>query len=317
MRDPGGDALGEFDTCNYVEEITLGTGDIHIFKVVTNGVTVYVIESKDENGRKRLWAVPNLDFMIGNFDGSDMTGTSEQKEICAGLNNAFKKLYNDKTLDTNSIDTLTLLKDVVSFTLKNYAKFQKMYSGGSPLSTFLTHSVIGGAIKQKMQQEAIYHGDYDHGQYDMEIGFWTSYWSTKYGWNIGFGTSGSGKSAVLGLVDIAFLFKSLMYKENGHMNPNAVYDNGGGNKDYGLSMVNNKTFEDYNNKVKHSVYRIASKLFYSKCYRCLRTKFYSKLSKKSNQKKIFFLQLASFNYCTGGYSWIRDSTDWLQQLRVA
>jgi len=62
--------------------------------------------------------------------------------------------------------------------------------------------------------------------------------------------------------------------------------------------------------------RIASQLFYSKWYRCLISKFYSKIIEKNNQKMFFFLQLAFMNFFTGGLFWKKHRITWLQQERI-
>ncbi len=119
--------------------------------------------------------------------------------------------------------------EIMKFASRNLSKFLSIISNYTPSGyfEFFYNATIGLAIACEMKtlNDKYYRGDYDKGQYDQEIGFWTSFWSKRYGWTVGLNTVGKGINSILGLVDIAVMVKALMYKENGELDPNRTNKN--------------------------------------------------------------------------------------------
>jgi len=138
------------------------------------------------------------------------------------------------------------------FASKNLSKFLNITTNYTPSGyyEFFYHATVGLAIACEMKalNDKYYHGNYDTGQYDQEIGFWVSYYSSKSGMNLLFKHGDikgeEGLDTVLGLVEVAVLMKALMYKENGKLDPNRTNTNSNGTIDYGLIMLNSYWFKE-------------------------------------------------------------------------
>ena len=145
-------------------------------------------------------------------------------------------------------NVMQLLVDLKNFTSYNLGSWNKIYTGKDSLYTFMYHATVGGAIKQAMWNDDTYGGD--TGQFNMMIGFWTSYYvreNEKNGWDIKwdsefqYNVNGTvdAKKSNFGIVDIARLMRAVMWKEN----YSGVFDNTKvHNGDYGLMQINRDSF---------------------------------------------------------------------------
>jgi RHS repeat-associated protein len=225
-----------------------------IYITLPNGVVVKITGLRENSDGNifllPIWSELTIEVVSGETDKNHV----ETIDFIAGLEAGLR------TLISSGISLTDLCKVAANVTaMKDYFdEFCKItgrirgarygYEKGCAASEFMKHAVIGGYIATKMKKDnktVFYVGDLDTGKYDTIIGFWVSYWVEKYKWNIGLETTGIGDgSDILGLVDIALFMKSLMYKENGKMNPNATNTNKDGSVDYGLTMIN-KNGVDY------------------------------------------------------------------------
>jgi RHS repeat-associated protein len=224
LEDPES-AVTEFDACNYVRELPDGT-----YVVVSNGVKVYVTVEKDSNGNIHLVAKPSS-------DQNDSKGNYAAEKILAdGLNEGFADIEK-RGGNLKDFDIGTMLRDVVSYSKKNLKTFRSIYTGTDPNESadevFYHHAVVGAAIKQDLKNDSRYgkpNNMGDVGQFDMDFGFWTSFFVTEYeklsGDRIKWNSSKTYDPATgetymdpnkdkLGIVDLARVGKAIMYNEKG------------------------------------------------------------------------------------------------------
>jgi hypothetical protein len=231
----GGEELfGQGGWKDYVtEEDTFTTKDgtvVKLYKVEIDGETIYVVQVGNE---KPIAYGIMMD--------------PKNKAIADGLNAGFADISN-RGGDWSKINVSDLLNDVANFTNNNLSSWNQIYTGKDILFTFIKHATVGGAIKQAMKNDGTYGGD--KGQYNMMIGFWTSYyvsenekngWDIKWDSKIKYNVDGTidAKNSTFGIVDIARLMRAVMWKENF----SGVFDNTKvNNGDYGLMQINKDSF---------------------------------------------------------------------------
>jgi RHS repeat-associated protein len=232
----GDDSPGEgriwnnpFDACGEYSVVDTGRKDKQgntIYLVTVGGVSVYI--SVDKNGKVTAEA------------GRGLTPT--QQAIVKGLEDGFKNIVS-RGGKLSSFNILAILQDSVTYAEKNLSTFGAMYTGsGNVIEVFFKHAVTGAAIKQETA------GDWrkppkpepndpehkDKGQYDMDFGFWSSFfverWEKSTGQKVDWqseylpipdlppGVLENERTGILGnskigLVDIARAMKAIMYSE--------------------------------------------------------------------------------------------------------
>ncbi|HOJ16287.1 MAG TPA: hypothetical protein PLD35_04760 [Caldisericia bacterium] len=197
----------------------------------------------DEYGNVKLSAVDKA--------GNPVELSPEDQAILDNINKGMNDALNwlrDQGFKFN--DLAASKKEIMNFISKYSSMFYHITGGETPDNAYelAYNATVGLAIACEMKtlNDKYYHGDYDKGQYDQEIGFWTSYYSSKSGMNLSFKHGDikgeEGLDTVLGLVEVAVMMKALMYKENGKLDPNRINKNENDTIDYGLMMLNSHWF---------------------------------------------------------------------------
>jgi len=88
---------------------------------------------------------------------------------------------------TSAEELRGLLESVNSFALANYSTFKEIFNSNdnSTRFSFAYHAVIGGYVATQMQKYGESSKGYDYDQYDMTFAFWTSFWASRAGLQIG------------------------------------------------------------------------------------------------------------------------------------
>lgn len=247
-------AFETFDSCRVM------VGDHCGSELVTIDGVVYKVEyGIDING------IPIV-VVTNNKTGERAT------EIENAMNVALEELFYDgffkngnggelsvSDIFDNMVKLRDMIREINKFSQENSSKWGDITGRASGYKgEFMYNATRGAAIADGMKKDdetIFYVGNHDKGQYDMEIGFWTSYWARQKGMNVGYYTTGRGDGEdILGLLDMALIMKALMYKENGTLDPNRTnintYDDGSYHStDYGLTMVNGLYFDEHQEKM--------------------------------------------------------------------
>ena len=155
----------------------------------------------------------------------------------------------------------SFIEEFNDYSSKNYKTFQKIvkydkrFVGNNALGTFLKHSMLGYALKTKMQQYEVpwyltLSWSKDLNQYDMDIGFWTSFWIEASGLEIdlfrdGDSTTVTDNTALSGL-DLANIAKAMMLQES-IMGNDKGWDEFDDNLNIGLMQVHKAGYDENGN----------------------------------------------------------------------
>ncbi|HOW03486.1 MAG TPA: hypothetical protein PLL52_05620, partial [Caldisericia bacterium] len=163
----------------------------------------------DEYGNVKLSAVDKA--------GNPVELSPEDQAILDNINKGMNDALNwlrDQGFKFN--DLAASKKEIMNFISKYSSMFYHITGGETPDNAYelAYNATVGLAIACEMKtlNDKYYHGDYDKGQYDQEIGFWTSYYSSKSGMNLSFKHGDikgeEGLDTVLGLVEVAVMMKA-------------------------------------------------------------------------------------------------------------
>ena len=148
----------------------------------------------------------------GNILGIEYNG--ENGEIVAtAIHMAFQRIRNEGGI-TTAAELRSLLESINAFA-DNFSMFSEILNSNvaDALFQFTYHAMIGGYVATQMQK-------YDnpiYNQYDMEIGFWTSFWSMRSGINMGILPTSEdvpSEKSESSLVDLANIIKAVALQES-------------------------------------------------------------------------------------------------------
>ena len=225
-----------WDGCYEVEEITDDkdrADGVRRYRLTINGITVIV-----------LWDERTGIFRAGYTH--DDNPTDAERGIVAGLNAAFRQMKKEGFRIHSPTDVMNFLRDIVSFAEDNLGTFASILGGYDTFWTyyqFMKHATIGAVIADNLAKEdhterggdTIYKGIYNFyneklieegfdpryprgkvennfNSYDMEIGFWLSFFNEHLG--LGLSIFSAGTNELIGLVDLGNIVKAMIKQES-------------------------------------------------------------------------------------------------------
>ncbi|MCK5848434.1 MAG: hypothetical protein KAH01_04490, partial [Caldisericia bacterium] len=218
------------DACNYTMTRYFEPSGDMVDELGTGGKTINIDNGKytvtygfDKDGK--------FTVKVRDSNGKE---TPESRMIQSSLREALGRLNDEKFFEgfddddyKNFMDGfINEFNDYAKKNFKNYkrvVKYDNRFGGSKALGTFVKHSLLGYAIKTRMQK---YKAPWylsrkwteDLNQFDMDIGFWTSFWIEASGLEIDLFRDGDSTtvtdSTVLSGLDLANIAKAMMLQES-------------------------------------------------------------------------------------------------------
>ena len=226
---------------------TVLVGSLGDLAAITDTPSSGIIEqpNKDYDIKYEVDEYGNVTLTGVDKDGNLIKLSPEDQDILdsleKGINDAIRWL-GDQGFTFN--DVAKSKKEIMNFINKYAEAFYKIAGGVNPKNAYelAYKATVGMAIASqiKLKNDRYYRGNHDTGQYDQEIGFWTSFWARRTGINIPFESNlifdKNGKldenKSTFGLVDLANISKAISFQEK-FLDPN----NRAGGEHRGMMMV--------------------------------------------------------------------------------